>query len=113
MKTIIDVPKEDYEYIKNNNDMNFNAIKNGIPLSEELEKIKSEDIDCQYEEDYEYSGGLQKAIEIIDKRISELQSKKKSDCRDCKFYDHELDEKVGTDACYGCRDYNCFKLKGE
>lgn len=50
---------------------------------------------------------------IIDERISELQSKKKPDCRDCKFYDHELDEKVGTDVCYGCKDYNYYKLKGE
>ena len=45
-----------------------------IPITE-LENIKTEineeDIDCQYEEDYVYSGGLQKAIEIIDKHISE------------------------------------------
>lgn len=43
----------------------------------ELEKIKAEineeDIDCQYEDDYVYSGGLQKAIEIIDNRIAELK----------------------------------------
>ena len=32
MKLIIDISEEDYEYIKNSNDMNFNAIKNGIPL---------------------------------------------------------------------------------
>ena len=38
MKLIIDIPKEDYEYIKNSNDMNFNAIKNGIAL----EDIKAE-----------------------------------------------------------------------
>lgn len=42
-----------------------------------LEKLKvelnGEDSDCQYEEDYIYSGGLQKAIEIIDKHISELK----------------------------------------
>lgn len=44
---------------------------------EALEKIKAkinlEDVDCQYEEDYMYSGGLQKAIEIIGKEISELK----------------------------------------
>ena len=34
MKLIIDIPDEDYEYIKNSNDMNFNAIKNGIPLEQ-------------------------------------------------------------------------------
>ena len=32
MRLMIDIPEEDYEYIKNSNDMNFNAIKNGIPL---------------------------------------------------------------------------------
>lgn len=32
MKIIIDISDEDYEYIKNSNDMNFNAIKNGTPL---------------------------------------------------------------------------------
>lgn len=47
-----------------------------IPITE-LEKIKTEinkeDIDCQYEDDYEYSGGLQKTIEIIDNRVAELK----------------------------------------
>ena len=51
-----------------------------IPMTE-IEKIKTkinlEDIDCQYEEDYVYSGGLQKAIEIIDNRISELKGENK------------------------------------
>ena len=43
---------------------------------EELEKIKaeinSEDVNCRYDE-YEYSSGLQKAIELINKHISELK----------------------------------------
>lgn len=42
-----------------------------------LEKLKteinSEDVDCQYEEDYAYSSGLQKVIEIIDNHIKELK----------------------------------------
>lgn len=32
IELIIRIPEEDYEYIKNSNDMNFNVIKNGIPL---------------------------------------------------------------------------------
>ena len=56
-------------------------VLNGKPLEKEivkeLEKLKVkinlEDIDCHYEEDYVYSDGLQKAIEIIDKEISELK----------------------------------------
>lgn len=50
-------------------------------IVEELEKIKSkinlEDADCQYEEDYVYGSGLQKAIEIIDDRIAELKGEQK------------------------------------
>lgn len=53
------------------------AIKNGIPLEDELdrlkEKINSEDVNCQYEEDYVYSSGLQKSIEVINNRIEELK----------------------------------------
>ena len=37
------------------------------------EKINSEDVNCQYEDDYVYSSGLQKAIELIDNRIKELK----------------------------------------
>ena len=55
--------------------INYNSGK--YMVIEELEKIRSkinlEDVDCQYEEDYIYSGGLQKAIEIIDEEISELK----------------------------------------
>lgn len=36
-------------------------------------EINSEDVNCQYEEDYVYSSGLQKTIEIIDKHIKELK----------------------------------------
>ena len=79
MKLIIDIPEEIYiekreDYIGDTLDR---AIANGTPLEEELEKIKAkinlEDVDCQYEEDYVYSSGLQKAIELIDNRIEELK----------------------------------------
>ena len=63
--------------------MDFNDLKNNLNTLnreariDELEKLKvkinSEDIDCHYEEDYVYSDGLQKAIEIIDKEILELK----------------------------------------
>ena len=46
-------------------------------IVKELEKIKekinSEDVNCRYEEDYVYSSGLQKAIELINNRIKELK----------------------------------------
>lgn len=89
MDLVIKIPEELKNKIDNANEDNYRtylwwfettlycAIKDGIPLEEELEKIKekinSEDIDCQYEEDYVYSSGLQKAIELIDDRIEELK----------------------------------------
>lgn len=63
--------------------MNFEELKSNLNTLnkesriDELEKIKAkinlEDADCQYEDDYVYSSGLQKAIEIIDNRIAELK----------------------------------------
>ena len=52
MKLIIDIDEEDYKYIKNSNDMNFNAIKNGIPLEEKTngEVIKTLFPDNKYVE---------------------------------------------------------------
>jgi len=49
------------------------------------------------------------------KNIEKLQNMRYADfkCQNCKFYGHELDEKVGTDVCFGCRDFSYFKLKGE
>ena len=53
------------------------SICSGTPLEDELdrlkEKINSEDVNCQYEEDYVYSSGLQKSIEVINNRIEELK----------------------------------------
>ena len=77
MKLVIDIPEEDYEYIKNSNDMNFNAIKNGTPLKEELEDIKAEieDLDTFFDNDY-FSGNndamfkKKDVLAIIDKHIS-------------------------------------------
>ena len=37
--------------------------------------------------------------------------KDEPNCKNCKFYGHELDEKVGTDVCYGCRDFRYFERK--
>ena len=56
------------------------AVQNSTPLEEELEKIKekinSEDVNCRYDE-YAYSSGLQKAIELIDTCIEELKGENK------------------------------------
>ena len=41
VKLVIKIPEEDYEYIKNSNDMNFNAIKNGILLDDIVDGIES------------------------------------------------------------------------
>lgn len=32
VEVVIKIPREDYEYIKNSKDFNFNVIKNGTPL---------------------------------------------------------------------------------
>lgn len=57
--------------------MGIKALENQKNLIEELKKIKdkinSEDVDCQYEDDYVYSSGLQKAIMLIDNRIEALK----------------------------------------
>ena len=65
--------------------MNFSDLKNNLNTLnresriDELKKLKEElgeedsDLICLYEEDYMYSAGLQKAIEIIDNHISELK----------------------------------------
>lgn len=80
MKLVIDISEEDYDYIKNSDDMNFNVIKNGIPLEEELEDVKAEIENYEIEIfDYSYSQGLKKAIEIIDKHISELKGENNGD----------------------------------
>ena len=87
MKLIIDIDDKVYNDLKNRGltgmltgkecECMNEAIYNGTPLEEEIEKIKDEieeeDSDCQYEEDYVYNGGLQKAIEIIDRHIFKLK----------------------------------------
>lgn len=66
-----------FHFIKPINECLMRKAQENRQIIEELEKIKSkinlEDVDCQYEEDYAYSGGLQKAIEIIDNHIFELK----------------------------------------
>ena len=81
MKIIIDISEKAYKLRLTNPvwyDSNMDkAIRNGTPLEEELDKLKekinSEDTNCQYEDDYVYSSGLQKEIDIIDNRIAELK----------------------------------------
>ena len=82
MKLVIDISEEDYRKVSIIVDMGLGinldeSICNGTPLEDELDKLKekinSEDVDCQYEYDYVYSSGLQKAIEVIDNRIEELK----------------------------------------
>lgn len=69
----IRIEEEDIEAL----DKGIEALENQKSFIDELEKIKekinSEDVNCQFEDDYVYSSGLQKAIEIIDNRIKELK----------------------------------------
>ena len=86
MKLVINVDNYKLEACKRRKEEGQNAwyhdmVLNGKPLEKEIvkelekikEKINLEDVNCQYEDDYVYSGGLQKAIEIIDNHISELK----------------------------------------
>ena len=69
----IRIEEEDIEAL----DKGIEALENQKSFIDELEKMKekinSEDVNCQYEEDYVYSSGLQKAIELIDNRLEELK----------------------------------------
>ena len=51
---------------------------------------------------------LDMAIEAL-KFQSEYEESQK--CKTCKFYGHALDEKVGTDVCYGCVDNQYYRPK--
>lgn len=84
MKLIVDIDEQEYKDICENgyiydedNEYIAKVIANGTPPEDELDKLKekinSEDVNCQYEDDYVYSSGLQKAIEVIDNRIEELK----------------------------------------
>lgn len=86
MKRIVDIPEEIMEYIKNNGclsviyiDKVAEAIKNGIPLSEELKKIKEENFNKQNEftnnllSECNVRYGLDIAEIIVDNHISELK----------------------------------------
>lgn len=63
VELVIRISEEDYEYIKNSNDMNFNAIKNGIVLPKQhgdlIDRSKLlVELECEiragnYEEGYE------------------------------------------------------------
>ena len=85
MKIVIDISEDIYNDVKTQNGFNWfdvckvkDSIKNGIPLEEEL---VAELLDLKAEIDiYEapiydqpYCRGLKKAMEFIDKHISELK----------------------------------------
>lgn len=86
VKLVIEIDEEVKDFLDGKGDcLNIDlystliqAVQRSTLLSAEFEKVKAEinleDIDCQYEEDYVYSGGLQKAIEIIDKHIKEIDN---------------------------------------
>ena len=123
MKLIIDIPEEEYEKNKSAK-CDYHtlrmAIKNGIPLEEELEKVRDKIIkkanSGQWSEPTIY--GMQKAVFIIDNELSELKGENNPDCRNCdKWKTCENGEKGhanGTSIGYSigeCGDY--VELKGE
>lgn len=80
IELVIKIPKKVYKSICNMENPICRttlmvSIANGKPLNQVLDEIKTE-IDsaipiCDYEEDYLYANGLEKAIEIIEKRKDE------------------------------------------
>lgn len=77
MKLIIDIPEEDYAQLDKWSVYYFReVISKGIPLSEELEKIKTEIdeiVESEMKEDVLWSLGLRYSKKIIDKHITELK----------------------------------------
>lgn len=53
------------------------AVQNGIPFEEELKNIKAEIHSEIYRTSYFNNSGLKRAVDIIDKRISELKGENK------------------------------------
>lgn len=75
MKVVIDIPKEAFESVKNDKPIDFldavhiiSTIQNGIPLVEELEKLKAE-----FEEDKYILLNQITAIKVINNHIEELK----------------------------------------
>ena len=81
MKLIIDIPEEDYNFVKKQvADGITNPLKmriaNGIPLEEEFEKIKAElnNLDFDFGNYYdETEAVLNKINSVLDKHIEELK----------------------------------------
>lgn len=83
MKVIIDIPKEAFESVKSDEPIDFldamhiiSTIQNGIPLEEELEKIRQESVRLTGNKIMATgtrADGRMDIIEIIDKHIEELK----------------------------------------
>lgn len=118
MKLIIDIDERDWEFIKETDGCRWSikildGVINGTPLENELEMIKkeidSEDVNCQYEEDYVYNSGLQKAIDVIDNHIERL---KEENIRDCETCIHSDNGKIAPiEICHDCMWNSKWKLK--
>lgn len=83
MKYIIEFPEDYYKAIKEipikQSTTDMLIIRNGTPLSEELEKIKKEveeekiDIDLNIGQERLYNNAINDVMQIIDNHISELK----------------------------------------
>lgn len=84
MKLVIDIPDKKYKWIKEDTlcytDEISEAIRNGTPLEEELEKIKVDFEELANDEwniQVGASKGLECAIDLIEDRIYELKGENK------------------------------------
>ena len=80
MKLIIDINEKDYNSIISDkliSPRNLNIyermIANGTPLSEELEKLKTEIKELKSDSDYYEWYGIRRTVNLINKHLSELK----------------------------------------
>lgn len=75
MKLVIDIPEEDYEYLKlYNKDGLYNAILNGKPLSSVIDAIKAEINYVGAHSDYGMQCVFAVAVAIIDKHLERIRN---------------------------------------
>ena len=87
VKIVIEIPRDEYKDIKDHEQMirtypttSLIRILNGKPLSDALNEIKEEidNLDMEYDCNT-YCGGISDALKIINKHISEAESKDSND----------------------------------
>lgn len=109
IELLIKIPEEDFEYIKNSKDANFNAIKNGIPLQKVKDEI--EQIGAYYQEvgEQERANAFLEVLSIIDK------CKAEKECKHCEHFDLSTNKcSITGEKCYEnkkCLQQDCKNYK--